>query len=664
MKYSPENMVLCGKNEQHFNYLLETLTKDNNDLLIHCSNGKVTCNRVLMSLFSELIRTMHLPSEDLVICLPHIKVEEITCLIENIATQNIVPENESLLKLLSIKPPLIEPDSRELADFVNQHLTMDLLWTKSEQPRNRNYKNRNMNNKVLKRNKKKCNEVPENILQDPDYKIDKFIHETNNGLYSCKFEDCSYTNKKKILLKYHVLVHLKQKQKREKRREILSTIEGNQEESNGLEIDNSGFYSNVDTNDETLENNLTKKFDVKVEPEIITNKVESSKLSILEKATSKRKKKIKKDISTDMKNKSEEYVFHDKEAKEYTCIYQKCGYKSRSKVNVDNHVVMKHLRKKLFSCDECEQNFATAKLLKKHVSQEHLSEEMRIAFNSWIIVTKDPTGQSLYKCSFPQCSFTGPSKKSAGLHALSAHTEKSFICHQCGDSFLTESSLVHHTKYKHKNDQKVDGLTNQQLMYQCEFCKKQFKTLSYLAAHENEHKGVRPFQCDACGKSFGSAGMLRSHKFTHAPRIFKCDCCDQSFPRRNTLLVHLRAVHMQEKPYECDICGQRFPRSSSMTRHRRIHTGLPSYQCQYCHKTTTQRGDLNRHIAKMHAWARHSGDQEQVSAVAGQDRHQESNLPDLPPSEDKDNHLESIAAPVEEHTYVVTHVENVFFQRK
>ena len=63
----------------------------------------------------------------------------------------------------------------------------------------------------------------------------------------------------------------------------MSTIEGNQEESNGLEIDNSGFYSNVDTNDETLENNLTKKFDVKVEPEIITNKVESSKLSSLEK---------------------------------------------------------------------------------------------------------------------------------------------------------------------------------------------------------------------------------------------------------------------------------------------------------------------------------------------------------------------------------------------
>ena len=45
-------------------------------------------------------------------------------------------------------------------------------------------------------------------------------------------------------------------------------------------------------------------------------------------------------------------------------------------MNVYNHVI-KHLGIKLFSCDECQQNFATSKLLKKHVAQEHLSEEMR-----------------------------------------------------------------------------------------------------------------------------------------------------------------------------------------------------------------------------------------------------------------------------------------------
>jgi hypothetical protein len=54
------------------------------------------------------------------------------------------------------------------------------------------------------------------------------------------------------------------------------------------------------------------------------------------------------------------------------------------------------------------------------------------------------------------------------------------------------------------------------------------QTVSYLEAHENEHKGHRPYICDTCGKSFASNGMLRSHKFAHAPKIFKCDCCDQA----------------------------------------------------------------------------------------------------------------------------------------
>ena len=67
----------------------------------------------------------------------------------------------------------------------------------------------------------------------------------------------------------------------------------------------------------------------------------------------------------------------------------------------------------------------------------------------------------------------------------------------------------------------------------------------------------------------------------------------------------------------------------------------------------------------MHAWARHSGDQEQVQAAgAGQAGIQDTIIPDIPPAGDQDNQLESITAPVEEHTYVITHVENVYIQRK
>jgi KRAB domain-containing zinc finger protein len=128
------------------------------------------------------------------------------------------------------------------------------------------------------------------------------------------------------------------------------------------------------------------------------------------------------------------------------------------------------------------------------------------------------------------------------MHALNEHMEKTFICDLCGEGFVTEKSLHNHTSYHHHKNNRFAGKA-----FGCAYCEKTFKTVSYLEAHENEHKGVRPYICDACGKSFASNGMLRSHKFAHAPKIFKCDCCDQAFPRKNTLMVHLRAVHMHEK---------------------------------------------------------------------------------------------------------------------
>jgi len=311
------------------------------------------------------------------------------------------------------------------------------------------------------------------------------------------------------------------------------------------------------------------------------------------------KKKYKMDnMSEETKQKCDHFILFMQNTREYMCMYPNCNYTHRSKTWLKYHV-MKHLDITEFLCEECGEAFPMAKLLRKHVLSIHGSDELRAAIEKWIF--EDTSNPSWYRCSHPQCGFAAATKKGAGLHALNEHMDKSFICDLCGEGFVTERALHNHTNYHHGNGPNAAGGANHKL-YPCSFCQKSFRTASYLDAHENEHKGVRPYQCDACGKSFASNGMLRSHKFAHAPKIFKCDCCDQAFPRKNTLMVHLRAVHMHEKPYECDICGQKFPRSSSMTRHRRIHTGLPRYQCHYCDKTTTQRGDLNRHMAKVHGW--------------------------------------------------------------
>ena len=86
----------------------------------------------------------------------------------------------------------------------------------------------------------------------------------------------------------------------------------------------------------------------------------------------------------------------------------------------------------------------------------------------------------------------------------------------------------------------------------------------------------------------------------HGGGNYHCDECDFKTKHRNTLYIHINAVHKgikyyrhkcaytstrhdnlkvhivsvhQAKPYECDICHARFTQSNSLKAHRSIHTG-------------------------------------------------------------------------------------------
>jgi hypothetical protein len=59
-----------------------------------------------------------------------------------------------------------------------------------------------------------------------------------------------------------------------------------------------------------------------------------------------------------------------------------------------------------------------------------------------------------------QCTFTAPTKKGAGMHALNEHMEKTFICDLCGEGFVTERSLHNHTSYHHLKAEKIYMMQN------------------------------------------------------------------------------------------------------------------------------------------------------------------------------------------------------------
>ena len=58
----------------------------------------------------------------------------------------------------------------------------------------------------------------------------------------------------------------------------------------------------------------------------------------------------------------------------------------------------------------------------------------------WYLVTYQDRKKFDLKIYLFQCNFSAGSKKAAGLHALSSHTEKSFICHQ--EQFLTRYLII------------------------------------------------------------------------------------------------------------------------------------------------------------------------------------------------------------------------------
>lgn len=109
-----------------------------------------------------------------------------------------------------------------------------------------------------------------------------------------------------------------------------------------------------------------------------------------------------------------------------------------------------------------------------------------------------------------------------------------------------------------------------------------------------------------------------------------CEVCDKSFNSRSHLLRHIKEVHNNQATSECEVCYIKI-KESSMKRHMLIHTGntkihkcgicqerfnslysvrlhkevvhgIPRFvhACNLCHKSYTQRVDLQNHMARIH----------------------------------------------------------------
>ena len=162
------------------------------------------------------------------------------------------------------------------------------------------------------------------------------------------------------------------------------------------------------------------------------------------------------------------------------------------------------------------------------------------------------------------------------------------LCEDCGERFLTRTSLLDHIERKHGEllqcnecPKKIRGKKALRIHIAkshrnepqiCPVCGVTIRNKSYFKYHMTLHSGEKKFKCDECDKAFTLKQALRSHQqFQHTKTWYRCEICCKPFQTMAKLNLHVKGSHEQATRYSCDVCQKQFYQKYMMKNHRRTH---------------------------------------------------------------------------------------------
>ncbi|XP_064195989.1 zinc finger protein 292b isoform X2 [Anguilla rostrata] len=218
--------------------------------------------------------------------------------------------------------------------------------------------------------------------------------------------------------------------------------------------------------------------------------------------------------------------------------------------------------KKLANSKTAVPNSATDKIV------ERQKPKMKDGPNSDIVLDHDIGGSSE--------TFTAKND----LSLLKVENADEYTCPvvNCRKGFKYYRNLIAHVKAHRNNDEATRFLEMQSKKVVCQYCRRQFVSVTHLNDHLQVHCGVRPYICIQlnCKASFLSNAELLVHRKEHA--VFKAKCmfpnCGKIFHEAYMLYDH-EAQHYNT--YTCKVlsCGKLFHTQSELDLHQEEHVSKP-----------------------------------------------------------------------------------------
>ncbi|XP_045802408.1 transcription factor IIIA-like [Trifolium pratense] len=282
-------------------------------------------------------------------------------------------------------------------------------------------------------------------------------------------------------------------------------------------------------------------------------------------------------------------IFRD--IRRYFCDY--CGISRSKKTLITSHINSHHqvevekagLQRdqeaqgiKSNTCKECGASFRKPAYLLQHMQSHSLERP--------------------YICTFDGCQVSYRRKDHLNRHLLQ-HEGKKFKCpiENCNRDFSFEGNVTRHVKQFHNKDSSTSIDVKIQKQHVCPEigCGKVFKFASKLEKHKDSHVKLESIEtvclypgcmkhftsiqclrahtkschqyvtCETCGEKQLEKNIkrhLRKHENGSSSEVFDCDYkgCSCTFSSKSNLSKHVKAIHLQDKPYMCSFpdCGMKF----------------------------------------------------------------------------------------------------------